>query len=56
MHVVLFAGDFLELEVMLSEGQSLAEGQSIATDMMKKLGVDEKDLLTGAYMDMLCKK
>lgn len=56
MQHMLGAGDFLELEVMMKDGQSLSEGQSIATDLMTKLGVEEKDLITVAYMDMLLKK
>ncbi|XP_013403217.1 uncharacterized protein LOC106168620 [Lingula anatina] len=45
-------GDFMELEVM-KDGQSLEEGQAIAEDLMQKLGIDKKDLVTGAYMDHL---
>ncbi len=40
----------------MNDGQSQSEGQSIATDLMAKLGVLEKDLITVAYMDMLLKK
>ena len=46
-------GDFLELEVVLQPEQSDAEGQSIARDLMSRLGVQEKDLIEGAYMDLL---
>ena len=46
-------GDFMELEVVLHPGQSDAEGQVIARDLMTRLGVAEKDLLEGAYMDLL---
>jgi predicted adenylyl cyclase CyaB len=46
-------GDFMELEVVLHPGQSDAEGQAIARDLMTRLGVAENDLLESAYMDLL---
>jgi predicted adenylyl cyclase CyaB len=46
-------GHFMELEVVLREGQSDAEGQAIAEDLMRRLGVREEALLEGAYMDLL---
>ena len=46
-------GQFMELEVVLRDGQSDAEGQAIAQDLMKKLGVRSTDLIDGAYMDLL---
>jgi predicted adenylyl cyclase CyaB len=46
-------GQFMELEVVLQDGQSDADGQSIAEDLMAKLGVRTEDLLEGAYMDLL---
>ena len=46
-------GQFMELEVVLREGQSDAEGQSIAEELMARLGVQKEDLLEGAYMDLL---
>ncbi len=46
-------GDFMELEVVLHPGQTDEEGQAIARDLMTRLGVEEKDLLEGAYMDLL---
>jgi predicted adenylyl cyclase CyaB len=46
-------GHFMELEVILRPGQTDAEGQAIAADLMVKLGVMEADLLEGAYMDLL---
>jgi adenylate cyclase class IV len=45
-------GQFMELEVVLREGQSDAEGQSIAEELMARLGVRKEDLLEGAYMDL----
>ncbi len=46
-------GQFMELEVVLREGQSDAEGQAIAEDLMARLGVAGSDLIEGAYMDLL---
>jgi predicted adenylyl cyclase CyaB len=46
-------GQFMELEVVLREGQGDAEGQSIAEELMTRLGVRKEDLLEGAYMDLL---
>ncbi len=46
-------GHFMELEVVLREGQGDAEGQAIAEDLMKRLGVRTGDLVEGAYMDLL---
>jgi len=46
-------GEFMELEVVMRPEQSDLEGQSIARDLMARLGVLEEDLLEGAYMDML---
>jgi len=46
-------GQFIELEVVLRPGQTDADGQAVAADLMAKLGVEESDLLDGAYMDLL---
>ena len=46
-------GHFIELEVVMRDGQSDAEGEAIAEDLMQKLGVQKEDLLEGAYMDLL---
>ncbi len=46
-------GQFMELEVVLQDGQSDAEGQRIAEDLMSSLGVERSDLIDGAYMDLL---
>ncbi|CAB4001389.1 Hypothetical predicted protein [Paramuricea clavata] len=48
-------GCFMELEVVLRENQTTEEGSEIANDLMKKLNVEEKDLITCAYMDLLSK-
>ncbi|ROT75248.1 hypothetical protein C7M84_006200 [Penaeus vannamei] len=49
-------GDFMELEVMLRDDQTLEEGEKIAHDLREKLGVGLDDLLSEAYMDMILKK
>lgn len=46
-------GQFMELEVVLRDDQSDDEGQAIANDLMKKLGIESTDLIEGAYMDLL---
>jgi len=46
-------GKFMELEVVLEHGQSDAEGQQIAEELMSALGVERGDLIDGAYMDLL---
>ncbi|KAM9313255.1 uncharacterized protein PAF06_011240 [Gastrophryne carolinensis] len=46
-------GEFLELEVVLTESQSLQDGDIIAEQLMSSLGISKADLLTGAYMDLL---
>ncbi|CAJ0607713.1 unnamed protein product [Cylicocyclus nassatus] len=46
-------GNFMELEVCLHDGESVADGERIADDIRQKLDVKNEDLLEGAYMDML---
>ncbi len=46
-------GRFMELEVVLEEGQSDADGQMVAEELMSALGVERGDLIDGAYMDLL---
>ncbi|KAK4306440.1 hypothetical protein Pmani_021736 [Petrolisthes manimaculis] len=49
-------GDFMELEVMLQDDQTVEDGEKVAKDLMEKLGIKEEDLLKGAYMDMILNK
>jgi len=46
-------GHFLELEVVLKPGQSDNEGDKIAKNLMQQLGIEEKDLIEAAYMDLI---
>ncbi len=46
-------GDFLELEVVLREGQTEAEGTAIAQHVLAALGVPAASLISGAYLDLL---
>jgi len=46
-------GDFLELEVVLDQGQSEDEGRRIALALMAELGVEREALVGRAYLDLL---
>ena len=46
-------GDFLELEVVLEEGEPLDAGVGEAERLMARLGVDPSQLVEGAYVDLL---
>ncbi|XP_060573894.1 uncharacterized protein LOC132731695 isoform X2 [Ruditapes philippinarum] len=48
-------GNYMELEVVMKDGQSVEEGQAIANDLMTKLDIQESDLISGAYMDLILK-
>lgn len=49
-------GDFAELEVVLEDDQSVEYGTKIAKELMTKLEIDdEKNLISGAYMDLILK-
>ena len=50
---VVGLGSFLELEVVLADGQSPDEGHRIAREIMAALGVRDEDLIEGAYADLL---
>jgi predicted adenylyl cyclase CyaB len=46
-------GDFLEFEVVLRENQSPEEGKAIALELMATFGIEAKDLIEVAYIDLL---
>ena len=46
-------GDFVELEVVLADGESDVDGVAEAYAIMDKLGIEESDLVEGAYADLL---
>jgi predicted adenylyl cyclase CyaB len=46
-------GAFLELEVVLTEGQSEAEGESMARRLLAELGIRDADRVAPAYIDLL---
>ncbi|MGB2983279.1 MAG: class IV adenylate cyclase [Candidatus Bipolaricaulia bacterium] len=46
-------GAFLELEVVLSDEQSVEDGARIATEILAKLGVPDEDRIDRAYIDLL---
>jgi adenylate cyclase class IV len=45
-------GHFMELEVVLHDGQSDAEGAAIAEALMQALGLAGAERLAGAYLDL----
>jgi predicted adenylyl cyclase CyaB len=46
-------GDFVELEVVLRPDQEPREGIAIAQALMGRLGIDQDQLVTVAYIDLL---
>jgi predicted adenylyl cyclase CyaB len=46
-------GAFLELEVVLADGQSEAEGEAIARRLLGDLGIQDEDRVAEAYIDLL---
>jgi adenylate cyclase class IV len=48
-------GDFIELEVVLRDEQSAADGEVIAERLMSQLGIGRDQRLAGAYLDLLAR-
>jgi predicted adenylyl cyclase CyaB len=46
-------GTFLELEVVLGDGESEAKGARIADDLLHRLGIPKADRVEGAYVDLI---
>lgn len=46
-------GYFLELEVVLADGEPLEAGVREANQLMDQLGIGARDLIEGAYVDLL---
>ena len=46
-------GDFMELEVVLQDGQTDEAGVAIAESLMQALGLADAPRLAGAYLDLL---
>jgi len=46
-------GDYMELEVVLADGESAEEGVREAHELMARLGLSTDSLVTGAYHDLL---
>jgi len=46
-------GDFLELEVVLRDGENAADGMAVAHALLRRLQVDPSQLVAGAYVDLL---
>lgn len=46
-------GDFLELEVVLADGEPIEVGVSEAHGLIKRLGLQSSQLVEDAYLDML---
>lgn len=46
-------GDFLEVEVVLQDGQDAREGERTAADLLARFAIHETDLIAVAYADLL---
>ena len=46
-------GSFVELEVVLADGDSLESGETEARKLLNALGIPGDDLVSGAYIDLL---
>jgi adenylate cyclase class IV len=53
---LLIRGCFLELEVVLDDGEAAEIGVSEAQDLMKRLGVQPSQLIDRAYVDLLSER
>jgi predicted adenylyl cyclase CyaB len=49
-------GDFMELEVVLTDQQTAQHGEAIAQQLMQALGISTEQLIHGAYADLLAQQ
>lgn len=49
-------GDFLELEVVLADGEPTEAGVAEARSLMEKLSIEATNLVEGAYVDLLARR
>lgn len=49
-------GDFLELEVVLKDGEGIEAGIAEALALMEQLGVQRSQLIEGSYVDLLAQR
>lgn len=45
-------GEFLELEVVLRDGEAVGAGEEEAQRLLKRLGIHDEQLVEGAYIDL----
>lgn len=50
---VVGLGNFLELEVVLAEGESVESGVAVTHELLEKLGLLSKQLVADAYVNLL---
>ncbi len=48
-------GDFMELEVVLRDGQSAADAEAMAERLMGELGIARRQRVAGTYLDLLAR-
>ena len=53
LDVVAGLGEFVELEVVLKDADSLTDGEAEATELMNQLEIKPVDLIDCAYVDLL---
>ncbi|MCC5640713.1 class IV adenylate cyclase [Nostoc sp. CHAB 5844] len=46
-------GDFMELEVVLKDGEAVEAGVDVANSLMKTLDIRQENLVSCAYIDLL---
>jgi predicted adenylyl cyclase CyaB len=56
LDIVEGLGNFLELEVVLGDGEGVEGGIAEAYELMALLGVDRSQLIEGAYVDLLSRQ